>query len=328
VSHFTLLQGRNVQNTPDFRAAGSAERPRNEYVRASNNSQGDDRGHRSPEGRAVGLENPVRDRTNCDERIRFCVRNWLLLFNRYWLVFVILFVRAYGIRTACPIAIAASVAMLISMHLAQHQPILAQQDHLIAMMRGHDAYSCVYGNSKTRHVVKQITLWSWIVLLVIAGAYVGLFEGYPLLMLSVFTLAVGTHSYFTMHGANKYARLLYWSITLMICTFALGSLIPRSWYFEYQFSPSALLEYVCPKPSWCSGFASKQMTYSIITLDDDTSVSGQLMHPGDANVLFYQYDGSKASTNGIRLLRRDKIKAIRLCKAEIFAPAGVCLRGM
>jgi hypothetical protein len=229
---------------------------------------------------------------------------------------------------AFPIAIAASVAMLISMHLAQHQPILAQQDHLIAMMRGHDAYSCVYGNSKTRHVVKQITLWSWIVLLVIAGAYVGLFEGYLLLMLSVFTLAVGTHSYFTMHGANKYARLLYWSITLMICTFALGFLIPRSWYFEYQFSPSALLEYVCPKPSWCSGFASKQMTYSIITLDDDTSVSGQLMHPGDANVLFYQYDGSKASTNGIRLLRRDKIKAIRLCKAEIFAPAGVCLRGM
>jgi hypothetical protein len=196
VSYFTLPKGQDSQNTQQYRAAVLMKEPI--MIHQSTPQV-------TPEATIAALDSSKEEQWDWKVlsaivplvasafAFAFEIRYFYSIDIGWFSLFTLAEHTEFALR-ALPIAMAASVALLISMHLAQHQSLPDRQDHVIAIIRGHDVYHGIWGNNKNRNLVKQIALWSWIALLVAAGVYVGVFDGYLLLMLSVLTLAVGTHS--------------------------------------------------------------------------------------------------------------------------------------
>jgi hypothetical protein len=89
-------------------------------------------------------------------------------------------------------------------------------------------------------------------------------------------------------------RAIFLSINLAILTFFVGLIVGKAWYLEMQYS-------------------YKQ---TILTLDKGDPMVGRIMHPGDKAILFYKMKDVNDQSSGIRLVARERIKEIQLCKTE------------
>jgi hypothetical protein len=149
----------------------------------------------------------------------------------------------------------------------------------------------------------QLVKSLWIGSLISSVVYVSVFRGYFVLAISLLALAVTTFIYWQINDwANKdwqsdklrtQFRVLFLFLNLMVFTFFVGFLTSMSWYIDHQYSHQ----------------------FSLLIFEDGECLRGQVMHPGDKELLFYQRKGD-GKQSGVRLFPRDHVKAVRLCEAE------------